>query len=226
MTGIVCECRKRKTEQIMDRIIEKSRGIDKDFSEEILKFYRENQSYFDNTESISDIETIEEIILIKQKYCEALQSKAHYKELVVILKQIFILLAKIKSKSQKYDYYYERALFYEGIVLARQNKYSQSNQRFKELLIKDPLKEPYKNWYQSNKNEFIDNRIGLCEDIVMIITFFTAFFGHYIFGHFNLQVLIFVFLLYVGTFLFTHLYRKKALKRMINNSSDTVKSGD
>lgn len=196
----------------MDSIIENSRLIDKDYDEEMIKFYRENRVYFDNFNIITDIETIEEIILIKQKYCEALESKAHYKELTVILKQIFILLAKIKSKSQKYDYYYERALFYEGILLGRQHKYSQSNQRFKELLINYPINETYKNWYQSNKNKFIDNRLSLCENIVMMTTFFTVLFGNYIFGHLNVQIMIFVFLLFIGTFSYTHFYRKRSHK--------------
>ena len=196
----------------MDSIIEKSRKIDKDYSEEIIEFYRENQSYFDNFDSISEIETIEEIILIKQKYCEALTSKDHYKEVTLILKQIFILLDKIKINSQKYDSYYERALFYEGIVLGRQHKYSESNLKFKELIIIDPKNESYNNWYQSNRKKIFDNRLSLAEDIVMIMTFFITLFGNYIFGHFNFQIMIFVFVLFIGTFSYTHLYRKKNTK--------------
>ena len=196
----------------MDSIIEKSRKIDKDYSEEIIEFYRENQSYFDNFDSISEIETIEEIILIKQKYCEALTSKDHYKEVTLILKQIFILLDKIKINSQKYDSYYERALFYEGIVLGRQHKYSESNLKFKELIIIDPKNGSYNNWYQSNRKKIFDNRLSLAEDIVMIMTVFTTLFGDYIFGHFNFQIMIFVFVLFIGTFSYTHLYRKKNTK--------------
>jgi len=196
----------------MDSIIEKSRKIDKDYSEEIIEFYRENQSYFDNFDSISEIETIEEIILIKQKYCEALTSKDHYKEVTLILKQIFILLDKIKINSQKYDSYYERALFYEGIVLGRQHKYSESNLNFKELIIIDPKNGSYNNWYQSNRKKIFDDRLSLAEDIVMIMTFFITLFGNYIFGHFNFQIMIFVFVLFIGTFSYTHLYRKKNTK--------------
>ena len=196
----------------MDSIIEKSRKIDKDYSEEIIEFYRENQSYFDNFDSISEIETIEEIILIKQKYCEALTSKDHYKEVTLILKQIFIQLDKIKINSQKYDSYYERALFYEGIVLGRQHKYSESNLKFKELIIIDPKNGSYNNWYQSNRKKIFDDRLSLAEDIVMIMTFFITLFGNYIFGHFNFQIMIFVFVLFIGTFSYTHLYRKKNTK--------------
>ena len=196
----------------MDSIIEKSRKIDKDYSEEIIEFYRENQSYFDNFDSISEIETIEEIILIKQKYCEALTSKDHYKEVTLILKQIFILLDKIKINSQKYDSYYERALFYEGIVLGRQHKYSESNLKFKELIIIDPKNGSYNNWYQSNRKKIFDDRLSLAEDIVMIMTFFITLFGNYIFGHFNFQIMIFVFVSFIGTFSYTHLYRKRNTK--------------
>ena len=193
----------------MDRIIEKSRNINMNNSEDIIEFYLENQSYFDNFDSISETDTIEEIILIKQKYCEALESKAHYKELTVILKQIFILLTKIKRKSQKYDNYYERALFYEGIVLGRQNKYVQSNHKFKELLIIDPINETYKNWFQSNKEKNYDNMKSSLEDIVIYIIVFTTLLGSYIFGNTYRIILIVVFVLFIGTFVYTRVIRKK-----------------
>ena len=193
----------------MDRIIEKSRNINKNNAEDIIEFYLENQSYFDNFDSISETDTIEEIIFIKQKYCEALESKAHYKELTVILKQIFILLTKIKSKSQKYDNYYERALFYEGIVLGRQNKYVQSNHKFKELLIIDPINETYKNWFQSNKAKNYDNMKSSLEDIVIYIIVFTTLLGSYLFGNTYRIILIVVFVLFIGTFVYTRVIRKK-----------------
>ena len=193
----------------MDRIIEKSRNINKNNSEDIIAFYLENQSYFDNFDSISKTDTIEEIISIKQKYCEALETKAHYKELTVILKQIFILLTKIKSKSQKYDNYYERALFYEGIVLGRQNKYVQSNHKFKELLILDPINETYKNWYQSNKEKNYDNIKSSIEDIVIYIAVFTTLLGSYIFGKTYTTILIVGLVLLIGTFVYTRVIRKK-----------------
>ena len=193
----------------MDRIIEKSRNINMNNSEDIIEFYLENQSYFDNFDSISETDTIEEIIFIKQKYCEALESKAHYKELTVILKQIFILLTKIKRKSQKYDNYYERALFYEGIVLGRQNKYVQSNHKFKELLIIDPINETYKNWFQSNKEKNYDNMKSSLEDIVIYIIVFTTLLGSYLFGNTYRIILIVVFVLFIGTFVYTRVIRKK-----------------
>jgi len=200
---------KNRAENNMDTIIEKSRSINKNFTDDIIEFYRGNQSYFDNFDSISEIDTIEEIILIKQKYCEALESKAHYKELTVVLKHIFILLTKIKSKSQKHDSYYERALFYEGIVLGRQKKYSQSNHRFKELLIIDPINETYKNWNQSNKEENYDNTKSLVEDIAIFITFFTTLLGSYIFGKTYTTILVIGFVLFIGTFVYTRLIKKK-----------------
>lgn len=193
----------------MDSIIEKSRNINKNFTEDIIEFYRENQSYFDNFDNINEIETIEEIILIKQKYCEALESKAHYKELSVVLKHIFILLSKIKNKSQKHDSYYERALFYEGIVFGRQEKYSQSNHRFRELLIIDPTNETYKNWYQSNKEKNLDKAKISLEDIVVFIFVFITLLGSYIFGKIYTTILIIGVVLFVGTFVYTRVIRKK-----------------
>ena len=196
----------------MDSIIEKSLSINMNYTDEIMAFYRENQSYFDNFDNINEVETIEEIILIKQKYCEALESKAHYRELIVVLKHIFILLTKIKSKSQKHDIYYERALFYEGIVLERQKKYSQSNHIFKELLIIDPLNETYKNWYQSNKEKSCDNMKGSLEDIVLYIIVLTTLLGSYIFGKTNSIIQIIGFFLFIGTFVYTRVIGKKIAK--------------
>jgi len=196
----------------MDSIIEKSRLIDKEYDEELIEFYRENRLYFDNFDIITDRETIEEIILIKQKYCEAIERKGYYKELTVILSEIVILLDKNKSKSRKNHQSNEKALFYEGIVLARRNKYSASNHRFKELKIIDPKNESYENWYKSNKKKIFDNILSLWENIIMIITVFTAFFGHNIFGNTNVIILIIVFVLFVGTFFYKLVLRKKATK--------------
>lgn len=192
----------------MDNIIEKSRNINKDFREDILEFYHENQSYFDSFDNINEIETIEEIILIKQKYCEAIENKAHYKEATVVLKHIFILLTKIKNKSQKYESYFETALFYQGLVLTRQERYSQSNHKFKELLIINPLNETYRSWYQSNKNKIFDRRLSLSKSVVLIATVFTTLFGNYVFVHLNFQITIFVFVLLIATYSFPYLYRK------------------
>ena len=196
----------------MDSIIEKSRVIEKNDDEGNIGFYRENRKYFDNFDILTDIETIEEIILIKQKYCEAIERKGYYKELTVIINQIFILLAKIKSKSQKNHHYYERALFYQAIALGRQNKYSASNHIFKELKIIDPGNESYKNWYQSNKKKISNQLFSFCENSIMIITVFTVFFGYDIFGPANTIILILIFVLFIGTFLSTHLLRKKMSK--------------
>lgn len=196
----------------MDSIIEKSRLIDKNYDDDIIEFYTENRSYFDNFDIIIDIETIEEIILIKQKYCEAIERKAYYKELTVILREIFILLAKLKSKSVKDHQYYERALFYEGIVLGRQCKYSASNRRFKELQIIAPNNEPYESWYQSNKKKFLNNSFSRSEEIIIIITFFTTLFGNYIFGKTNYIILLIVIVLLIGTFVSTNILRKKINK--------------
>jgi len=193
----------------MDRIIEKSREINKNYEEEMIGFYNGNRLYFDNYDVITDPETLEEIILIKQKYCEAIERRGYYKELVVILNEIFILLAKIESKSQKVHHYYERALFYQGIVLGRQNKYVASNRIFKDLKIFDPGSESYKDWYQSNKKNNLNNIFSLCENIVMIIMAFEVFFGRDIFGPTNIIIQIIVFVLFIGTFLSTHFLRKK-----------------
>lgn len=196
----------------MDNIIEKSRIINKNYEEEMIAFYLENRMYFDNFDIITDPETIEEIILIKQKYCEAIERRGYYKELVEILSEIFRLLAKIKSKTQKAHHYYERALFYKGIVLGRQSKYSASNRIFKELKIIDPANMSYKDWYQSNKKKYLNEIFGLSENIIMILLAFDAFFGKDIFGPTNIIILIIVFVLFIGTFSSTHFLRKKMNK--------------
>ena len=196
----------------MDRIIEKSREINKNYEEEMIVFYSENRLYFDNFDIITDPETIEEIILIKQKYCEAIERRGYYKELALILNEIFSLLAKIKSKSQQAHHYYERALFYKGIVLGRYSKYSASNRIFKDLKIIDPGNESYQKWYESNKKKNLNKIFGLSENVIMIIMAFEVFFGRDIFGPTNIIIQIIVFVLFIGIFLSTHFLRKKINK--------------
>ncbi len=192
----------------MDSIIEKSYDVDLNDSDEIIKFYSENRLYFDNFDIITDIETIEEIIYIKQKYTEAIERKAHYSDARIILEHIFILLEKVKDESLNYKSDYERALFYEGVVLGRQEKYSESNERFKKLIVLDPKNERYQNWYLTNKEWLFKKRFGFWEYILLFVMAITVLFGRQIFGKNLIYVDIPVFVIFLCWFSYSFIYRK------------------
>jgi len=208
----------------MDSIIEKSYDIDTNDSDEIIKFYTENRLYFDNFEIITDIETIEEIVYIKQKYTEAIERKAHYCDAIIILKHIFILLEKLKDKSLKYESDYERALFYEGVVLGRQEKYSESNERFKKLIVIDPQNERYKNWYLTNKEWIFKKKFGFLEYVLLFVMAITLLFGKKIFGKNLFYVDLPVFIIFLCWLFYTFIYRKIVEYRVKSNKKDNDKS--
>lgn len=208
----------------MDSIIEKSYDIDLNDSDEIIKFYTENRLYFDNFEIITDIETIEEIVYIKQKYTEAIERIAHYSDAIIILNHIFILLEKIKDKSINYESNYEKALFYEGVVLGRQEKYSDSNERFKKLIVIDPQNERYKNWYLTNKEWIFKKKFGFLEYILSFVMAITLLFGKQIFGKNIYYVELPIFIIFLCWFFYRFIYRKIIEYRHKTNKNDHDKS--
>jgi len=144
----------------MKSILEKSYEININNSSEIIQFYEDNKLYFDNYDKITDIEGIEKIILIKQKYCEAIVSKNHFADATTVLTHIFVLLDKLKGNSEEYESYYERALFFDGVILGRKKKYKESNEKFKQLILLDPKNENYQNWIETNKECIVGKKLN------------------------------------------------------------------
>lgn len=193
----------------MNDILEKSYDININNSLEIIKYYEDNKLYFDNYDKISDFESIEEIILIKQKYCEAIERKHHYIEAALVLDHIFILFEKLKGNSEKYEYYYERALFYQGVLLGRKKKYKESNDRFKRLILIDSKNENYRDWFDTNNEHIIIKKLNVV--FYPIVVFFgfvfvtkDKFIGD---NHLIIETLLFVIL--AGILLYQHYIVKK-----------------
>ena len=174
-----------------------------------LEFYKEHQLYYENLNNAIDKMTIEEFIVVKQRYCEALEKMNRYNEALILLEQIYMLLDRLKNKKSKYyDTFYEKALFCEGLLLGRQEKYKESNEIFKKLIFIDPENERYENWYLTNKEWLANKKISIYEYFVITMFVITILWGKNIFADNMFIVRLVVFVLFVVLIVIKRFYRK------------------
>jgi len=193
----------------MDQIRTELYKIDMNNPEDILKFYQKHVQYYENLNKAIDRMTIEEFIVVKQKYCIALETKNKYSEAIIILQKVYILLDRLKNKSSKYyNSLYEKTLFWEGIFLGRQNKYTESNEIFKKLILLDPKNERYQDWYLTNKECLIKNKIDIMEYLFSASFFITVIWGDKLFDSTIFYVKLIVIALLISIVTIKQLYRK------------------
>jgi len=175
----------------------------------VLKFYKNRKLYYENLNKAIDKTTIEEFIVVKQRYCEALEKLNRYNEAFIIIEQVYKLLGRLKNKSSKYyNNLYEKTLFCEGSLFAREEKYNESNEIFKKLIDLDPKNERYENWYLTNKERLSSKKIKVLEYIILAAFIFTIILGDKLFDSNVFLVKIIVFVLFIGLFIFKRTYRK------------------
>lgn len=173
------------------------------------EFYKKHQLYYENLNNAVDKMTIEEFIVVKQRYCEALEKMNRYNEALILLEQIYKLLDRLKNKKSKYyDTFYEKALFCEGLLLGRQEKYKESNEIFKKLIFIDPENERYENWYLTNKEWLANKKISIYEYFVITMFVITILWGNNIFADNMFIVRLVVFVLFVVLIIIKRFYRK------------------
>lgn len=206
-----------------DKIRTELYKIDMNNTDEILKFYKKHRTYYENLNNALDKMTIEEFIVVKQKYCIALEKKTQYGVALIVLEHIYKLLERLKNKSSEYyDKFYEITLFWEGVVLGRQEKYSESNERFEKLIVIDPKNKKYQDWYITNKDWIFKKKYDFWEYLLLFIMIIAALFGKQIFGkyllYFDLPLLI-IFIYWLIWFIYRKIirYREKHNKQFNDN---------
>jgi len=193
----------------MDEIRTELYKIDMNNTRDILKFYKKHMLYYENLNKAIDKMTIEEFILVKQKYCIALDNMNRYSEGITILEQVYKLLDRLKNKSSDYySRFYENTLFWEGILLGRQEKYIESNEIFKKLIVLDPKNERYVDWYLTNKECLISKKTGIIEYLFSAAFFITIVWGDKLFDDTLFLVKLSVFVFLISLIAFKQLYRK------------------
>ena len=193
----------------MEQIRTELHKIDINNSDEILRFYKKHKLYYENLNKAIDKMTIEEFILVKQKYCVALEKQGKYNDASNVLEQVYKLLDRLKNKKSKYySDFYEQALFYEGLLLGRQEKYAESNEIFKKLIGIDSQNERYENWYLTNKEWLAKKKISIFEYIVIAFFLITVLLGNKIFDENLFLVRLVVFILFVTLIVIKRFYRK------------------
>jgi len=191
-----------------DKIRTELHKIDMSNVVEMSKFYKKHKAYYENLNNALDKMTIEEFIVVKQRYCNALDKEEQYNDALLLIRQCYKLLDRLKGKSSEfYDRLEENTLFWEGVMLGRLKKYTESNERFEKLIIIDPKNEKYQNWYFSNKDWIFNKKFDLWEYIFLGIMAFVLLFGKQIFGKILFYVDLPVFILFVVWFIYRVIYR-------------------
>ena len=193
----------------MDKIRTELYKIDMSNAVEMSKFYKKHRTYYENLNNALDKMTIEEFILVKHKYCNALDKEKQYNDALILAQQCYKLLDRLKGKSSEYySSLHENTLFWEGVMLGRLKKYSESNERFEKLIIINPKNEKYQNWYFSNKDWIFKKKFDFWEYILLAIMIIVLFFGKQIFGKFLFYVELPIFILFIVWFIYRIIYRK------------------
>lgn len=158
-----------------NRIIEEFEQIitssDEKKDEKLYNFYLKHYSYFEKIESISGNKLIAQWIDIKILYIKVLDSKNKYKEAERIYKHLPILLNKLDKDYIEFNRLYINSLLWEGVLLGRLKKYTESNKRFKKLFGIGKRKAFYRKWICSNLHHIYMKYNYLIGIIVLIISF-------------------------------------------------------
>ncbi|MDD2799130.1 MAG: hypothetical protein PHV20_11105 [Bacteroidales bacterium] len=156
--------------------------------------------------------TLEEFILVKHKYCNALDKQKQFNEASILVEQCYKLLDRLKGKSSEYYLsLQENTLFWDGVILGRLKKYSESNEKFEELIVINPNNDVYQKWYYSNKEWISKKKFDFLEYVLLAIMVFNLLFGKQIFGKqvFYFQVPIVIIL--VVWFVYRIIYKKNRI---------------
>ncbi|WP_421919596.1 hypothetical protein [Marinifilum sp.] len=132
--------------------------VDWNDSESVIDMYERNLIYFRNYDEKEDLEAIEEIADIKLSYILALDNKKHYTKAGENLKELDILVKRLKG-SEFYSKINEKYMFANGVISQRLEKFEESQSYFSQLVLIDPDNDLYRKWYDSNKEWSIYNQI-------------------------------------------------------------------
>ncbi len=111
------------------------------------------ESYIDNA-SIDDFDTF---VLIKiTNYLRPLRITGKYKKAQKVNIAIETSINKHKNKSKYLKEFAEMLTFEKSICLSKLGRYEESNEFFKQLIIKAPDNELFGQWYHSNNRDQID----------------------------------------------------------------------
>lgn len=196
----------------MDKIRTELHKIDINNVVEISKFYKKHRTYYENLNNALDKMTLEEFILVKHKYCNALDKQKQFNEASILVEQCYKLLDRLKGKSSEYYLsLQENTLFWDGVILGRLKKYSESNEKFEELIVINPNNDVYQKWYYSNKEWISKKKFDFLEYVLLAIMVFNLLFGKQIFGKqvFYFQVPIVIIL--VVWFVYRIIYKKNRI---------------
>jgi len=153
------------------RIQEQAKNINWQDTTAVQRFYETNEVYFDNYNSLTDPDEIEDVINMKSHYLAALLAKDNYTYGLLIANHIDLLLKRIKEKSSNHRYLNERNDFHKGALLGHSKKYKESYDIFQKLREINPDNGVYKNWITDLKKNLLTAKLQIISYIGLAMVF-------------------------------------------------------
>lgn len=134
--------------------------LDWDNPDAILDFHKNNTIYIGQISITEDLDLLFDLVDFELSYIHALDRKKHYTIAFEYLKEIDILVQRLKEL----EYFYkinERYLFAFGVIAHRLNKYELSGEYFSQLTKLDPNNNYYSDWYYGNYTKLFAKKANI-----------------------------------------------------------------
>lgn len=192
---------------MIDNIRQQGRDIDWQNHDSIIKFYENNQLFFDNYDLINNQDEIVDIIQMKVHYINALNTKKRYTKALGIISHLENLLNKIDKDSELYEKYNTEKLFFYGMLKGNLKDYKESYSVFSDLTEIDPNNDLYKDWHIAIKMQLQYQYLKYGSIIGAVIVFGDILFDLAFDYEFNNRLVLFGWILMLGSWLGPKVYQ-------------------
>lgn len=204
---------------MIEDIREKASQFDWQNIDAVIDFYDENHLYFDDYETLADLDTIIDVITIKSHYLKALIKKSRYTKALTYINHVDYLLEKIKDRSDKYESLRIRNLFQKGAIYGYLKRYKPSAEIFAKLIQIDSENDLYKDWYLEMRTKLVFKKIRIVGFFGFAVVFADAVSGLVFKYRFDSKIVLFGCILMLISFLIpvgAKYLSKRIVSRIIN----------
>lgn len=135
----------------MTTLSEQIAQVDWNKEDSIIRFYEDNQLYFDNYQELKSSESVIQAIEIKLHYCNVLVDRNYLDKALPVLGHIDSLLVSLDKSDPKYEKYSNHKDFLIGMIRGQKRQFKEAYPIFKKLVQADPEHHYYKVWYKHCK---------------------------------------------------------------------------
>lgn len=132
---------------MIENIRQLGQEIDWHDNDSIIRFYENNQLFFDNYKLLKNQDEIADVYRMKTHYINALNSKKRYSKALTVIQHLDFLLNKLEDNLELHEKFRIDRLFSFGMLKGNLKEYKESYSTFTELIRIDPENDLYKDWH-------------------------------------------------------------------------------